>query len=247
MFMAFRFATGIAFGLTVGTSLAATTSARHLVDLPTPQFVAPPSEVYTLSHPATAGSSLQLPNKRGVAPSQKLAFMSPKKLNTLNKTTLGKMEEVRKLTPDQARRIKTIPKASIIRVHDCLLTATIYTGNWNVECMRSGSTNEESWQNSGWQITPLARKVVPQEMWPVCTWLNGFGYDQLITTPDLNIDRRLGDVTRRKNIFVYRHGYEVSGGVTIITRLGRHCPKYGESVKKAPQQPQDWSRYLDLL
>ena len=171
--------------------------------------------------------------------------LSPSALKTLDKKSL--MGNHHHMTVAQTKKLQTIPRASIVRVHDCLLTATIYTGNWNVECMRSGSTNAGAWDNSGWHITPLASKVVPHGLWAVCTWLNGFGYDELTTTPDLSIDRRLGDITRRKNVFFYHHGYEVSGGMTIITRLGRHCPMYGKSVRKAPAKPKDWSAYLDLI
>jgi hypothetical protein len=135
---------------------------------------------------------------------------------------------------------------SIIRINDCLLVATIHIGNWNVECIRSGSTDKESWDKSSWQVTPMTKAAVPKDVWPVCTWLNGFGYEQLITTPDLGIDRRLGNISRRKNVYMYEHGYEVSGGMTLIGRLGKYCPAYGKNVHAAPKKTKSWTDYIPL-
>jgi hypothetical protein len=140
----------------------------------------------------------------------------------------------------------SIPSHSIIRVNDCLLVATIYSGNWNVECIRTGSTDKESWDKSTWRVAPMTKTVVPKDVWPVCSWLNGFGYNQLISTPDLDLDRRLGEISRRRNIFMYHHGYEVSGGMTIISRLGRYCPAYGKNVHIAAKKTKDWMDYISL-
>lgn len=133
----------------------------------------------------------------------------------------------------------------IVRVNDCLLISTIYTGNWNIECMLTGSTDPGSWASS-WRPTPLSKKVVPKDLWAVCTWLNGFGYDQLITTPSLDLDPRLGGISRSENVYLYRHGYEVSGGASIITRLGQYCPEYGKNVHPAKKKAVNWVDYIPL-
>ncbi len=137
------------------------------------------------------------------------------------------------------------PVLGIVRINDCLLISTIYTGNWNIECMLAGSTDPDSWESS-WHPTPMSKKVVPKDLWPVCTWLNGFGYEQLISTPDLDLDPRLGDISRTENVYLFRHGYDVSGGASVITRLGRYCPQYGKNVHPAKKEQSTWIDYIPL-
>lgn len=140
---------------------------------------------------------------------------------------------------------KQQPLQGIVRINDCLLIATIYSGNWNVECMRSGSSDPESWEPT-WHPTPMTQKIVPKDVWPVCTWLNGFGYEEIINTPSLDLDPKLGPISRVDNVYLYHHGYEVSGGTTLITQLGSYCPVYGKNVHPAKQAEKSWVDYIPL-
>ncbi len=161
-------------------------------------------------------------------------------------TTTTAINTTEALTSQKQAAQPPTMKHSIIRIHDCLLLATIHLGNWNVECMRTGSTDKSSWDKSTWKVATMTKNVVPKNIWPVCSWLNGFGYEQLITTPNLGLDRRLGDISRRKNIFIYYHGYEVSGGMTIISRLGRYCPDFGKNVHQVKKESPDWLEYINF-
>lgn len=154
---------------------------------------------------------------------------------------LAKLEEPAMVLEHTEKKIKR----GVVRINDCLLISTIYTGNWNIECMRSGSTDPDSWEQS-WHPTPISKKIIPKDLWPVCTWLNAFGYEQLISTPDIDIDPRLGEISRTDNVYLYRHGYDVSGGASLITRLGQYCPEYGRNVHPPQKKEKDWIDYIPL-
>ncbi len=254
---AFRLCVKITLLLTTTLSTAAPL-AKHLIRLPAPHFIGVPQEMNAIPIKSAQHHPLAKKNQLTVVSEKSLKNHNALKTNiALSSIHLtGKHDHLlssndnklpSKISIQEAIKLRKVPTRSILRIHDCLLTATLYTGNWHVECMRSGSTNEKSWQKSTWQPTPLARKAVPKSLWSVCSWLNGFGYDELTSTPDLGLDPRLGNISRGKNVFLYYHGYEVSGGSTLITRLGKHCPLHGKSVKRAPKKSKDWLNYLELL
>lgn len=129
-------------------------------------------------------------------------------------------------------------------VYDCVLIAVMHTNHHDIVCMRPGGKSRTSWEHTKWEPSQQSKKTLPESVWPACSWLNNFGFDEIIKTASLGHDRSMGKITRAQTTFEYHFGHHISGGKATIIIEGKYCPGYN-SEPVAPK-PKDTS-LLDLF